>query len=437
MRPLSKLCDAVDWMDPEFDRIVRTELLEEPRLHRKQWEFAHIFRALRALGQLNGTSRGLSMGGGQERLLYAIARSAGHLTVTDLYESGSIWDGARTDDPDRSIRAAAPFPVDFSRLDAQRMDMRTLEFGDALFDFCYSSCAIEHIGGHDDFLAHLREVRRVLKQHGVYVLTTEFHYGDDVLPVRDNYYFSVGYLTELIQAAGLAVAGVADGRVRPHTLNRPLPVNVDDLCAERSQCQASLLQQFMPHVQLLTGGEAFTSLCLVLVKRPIGHKGETLSLDGLNDSRRFIEAGVRSWKAFVESTQLDLDPFGLHPDQRPMAATPRRAGDDQSDTLFHTGYVWLGDAARTAVVDLDVSPPDGCEAVLDICVHKRFTAQPDIVTRTSQVTVPLRRSDRLHVVLPVNVEEACSYAVLGKVAAGFCCASNARVRITGRSDVEG
>lgn len=433
MKPLSKLCDAVDWMDPEFDQIIRTELLEEPRLHRKQWEFAQIFRALRALGQLNGASRGLSMGGGQERLLYAVARSAGHLTVTDLYEAGSAWDGARTDDPDRSIRAAAPFAVDFSKLHAQRMDMRRLEFGDALFDFCYSSCAIEHIGGHDDFLAHLREVRRVLKQDGVYVLTTEFHYGDDVLPVRGNYYFSVAYLRELIHAAGLAVAGAADGRVRPHTLNRPLPANLDDLWPEHFGCQASPLQQFVPHVQLLIGGEAFTSLCLVLVNGSIEPWRTPLCLDGLDDSRRFIDAGVRSWKAFVERAPLDLDPFGLQPDQRTTTATPRRAGDDQSDTLFHTGYVWLGGIARTAAVEFDVSPTEGGEAVLDICVHKRPTARPDVVTRISQVTTRLRRRDRVHVVLPVNVEENYSYAVLGKVTAGSCCASNARVQIPGGS----
>jgi SAM-dependent methyltransferase len=429
MMPLNKLCDAVDWLDPEFDRIVRTELIEEPRLHRKQWEFAHIFRALQALGRLNGLSRGLSMGAGQERLLYSVARHAGHLTVTDLYESESAWNGARTDDPDRSIKAAAPFPVDCSNISAKRMDMRALEFGDALFDFCYSSCAIEHIGDHDDFLAHLREVRRVLKSDGVYVLTTEFHYGDDVIPVRDNYYFSIGYLRELIDAAGLAVAGVADGRVRPHPLNRPLPSNLSDLYADTSKGAAGLLRQSMPHVQLLTGGEAFTSLCLVLRKAPAGHRRDTLFMDGLDDTRRFIEAGVRSWKAFVESTQLDLDPFGLNPEDRLKNGTSRRAGDDRSDTLFHTGYVWLGGVSRTAAVDLDVCPSDGSEVTIDLRVHKRPTKQPDLVTPVSHVTMRLGRRDRVHVLLPVSVEDGASYAVLGKVAAGSCCASNARVRI--------
>src|SRR6185436_19840667 len=62
VKAFSKLCDAADWFDPEFDRIVRAELEDPPRLHRKQWEFAQIFRALQGLGRLNPQSRGLSMG---------------------------------------------------------------------------------------------------------------------------------------------------------------------------------------------------------------------------------------------------------------------------------------------------------------------------------------------------------------------------------------
>ena len=101
------------------------------------------------------------------------------------------------------------------------MDMRALEFGDATFDFCYSSCAIEHIGRYDDFLAHLQEVRRVLKDDGVYVLTTEFHYGDEVIPAPHNYYFSSSFLHELVKAASFVASGGVDCTVSPHVFNRP------------------------------------------------------------------------------------------------------------------------------------------------------------------------------------------------------------------------
>ena len=241
------------------------------------------------------------MGGGQERLLYAVARHVGHLTVTDLYGSSSLWDGARTDNPDRSLKAAAPFAIDPARFTARRMDMRALEFEDASFDFCYSSCAIEHIGKYDDFLKHLQEVRRVLKDDGIYVLTTEFHYGEDVIPVPRNYYFSSGFLHELVKAAGLVTFGGVDGAVWPHAFNRPLPANLSDLCANPAEGVTDMLLKSAPHVQLLIGGRPFSSLSLVLAKPAPGGPIGILPMAHLEDSRRFIEEGVGRWKAFVES----------------------------------------------------------------------------------------------------------------------------------------
>ena len=41
------------------------------------------------------------------------------------------------------------------------MDMRQIEFDDESFDFAYSSSAVEHIGGWDEFRQHLTDVRRV------------------------------------------------------------------------------------------------------------------------------------------------------------------------------------------------------------------------------------------------------------------------------------
>ena len=79
-------------------------------------------------------------------------------------------------------------------------------------------------------------------------------------------------------------------------------------------------------------------------------------MTGLKESREFIEAGVRSWKAFVEDADLDLDPFSLFGDRRSPRAIPRLVTPDD-DTLFHTGYVWLGSAARSITVDSKSAPP--------------------------------------------------------------------------------
>ena len=429
MKPLGKLCDATDWFDPEFERIIRVELEEEPRFHRKQWEFAQIFRALGALGVLKATARGLSMGSGEERLLYAVARHVGHLTVTDMYDTSSDWDDARTDTPDRSLKAAAPFRIDPSRLTARKMDMRALEFEDASFDFCYSSCAIEHIGQDEDFRAHLREVRRVLKDGGVYVLTTEFHYGEDVIAVPRNYYFTSGYLHDLVRSASFATGGDVDGTVRPHPLNRPLPANLCDLCADPADRVTERLLQSAPHVQLLTGGLPFSSVSLVLTRRASDPSTGILPITGLEDSRRFIAEGVRMWKSFVEEAQLSLDPFGLSGVQRPALGAARIVSSDGEGPLFHTGYVWLGGATRTVTVDLDIGPADANQAAIELRVHRKPTRRPDDVTCACSIAMDIHRRERVHVCLPLTAEDSCSYAVLGQVRTGACRMDDAAVRI--------
>ncbi|MEZ4766273.1 MAG: hypothetical protein R3C26_24720 [Calditrichia bacterium] len=121
MKSLSKVCDAADWFDPEMVEIIQNELHETPYFHRKQWEFAMIFRALRQNGLLQPDKTGLSMGGGTERVLYAIAKHVRQLIVTDLYEANTSWDCARTDDPSQLIRENAPFPVDLQNIRAMRM----------------------------------------------------------------------------------------------------------------------------------------------------------------------------------------------------------------------------------------------------------------------------------------------------------------------------
>jgi hypothetical protein len=71
-----------------------------------------------------------------------------------------------------------------------------------------------------------------------------------------------------------------------------------------------------------------------------------LPIAALEDSRRFVEEGARRWKALVESAQLNPDPFGLFAERRPPRGMPRLLTRDGDSTLFHTGYVWLGGAAR-------------------------------------------------------------------------------------------
>jgi hypothetical protein len=153
---------------------------------------------------------------------------------------------------------------------------------------------------------------------------------------------------------------------------------------------------------------------------------------GLEESRRFIDAGVCSWRAFVERARLDLDPFGLLRDRRSVPGIPRLAARDGDDTPFHTGYVWLGGAARSVTVDLEAWPADAGEAGIEFRIHRQPARQPDEVTCAGSVAVVIRSREHVRVSLPLPAEEACSYAVLGKITAGACWVDDAAVRVSAR-----
>ena len=70
--------------------------------------------------------------------------------------------------------------IDFKTLDMNNID-RDL---DRSFDFCWSACALEHLGSIENGFKFIRNSLRTLKPCGVAVHTTEFTF--DGGPTRDN-----------------------------------------------------------------------------------------------------------------------------------------------------------------------------------------------------------------------------------------------------------
>jgi SAM-dependent methyltransferase len=422
MRLQAKVCDAADWFGGALLGLIRSELRELPRFHRKQWEFAMILRALRAQGVLREGRSGLSMGGGRERLLYAVARHVDRLVVTDLYDAASDWEDARTDDPDDFVKAQTPFPVDPERIDARRMDMRELRFGPGSFDFCYSSCAIEHIGGRDDFLGHLREVHRVLKEGGLYVLTTEFHYGPDTIELPGNYLFSGGYLSDLFADSPFAVAPVFDARLARHRANLPLPGNLSSFYPTADSPSRRLMEE-LPHLQLLRGTCPFTSALFVLRKTTRGRPVAPMEFRGLPESRTFLAQGVEEQRALLESASIALAPFAFLPGgrsafvagQASREASPMGAGDG---TAFHTDYVWLGSGPRALRVTLAASPAAVDTTRVELRIHRVRARGPFEAECAASEDVVVAPGARVTRQLSLALDENWCYAVLGKVRAG-------------------
>lgn len=422
----SKFCDAADWFRPEVHEVITNELREIPRFHRKQWESAMIFLALRQAGKLRPESRGLSMGGGRELILYAIAPHVQRLTVTDLYEVGTAWECANTSDPEVFIKQHKPFPVDDSRLTALRMDMRQLDFPDASFDFCYSTCAVEHIGQREDFVRHFNEVARVLKDDGVYVFTTEVSYGSDTIKDFHNYVFSLEDLHDMFAESNLFPQEEFDARIAHHKINHPTPSNLKSLSHFIPELFTEHLLQESPHIQLMRGKHPFTCGIFVMTKRQGNPIQPVTRFVGLEDSRTFVESGVEQYRSLLQRSGVSIDPFSLLPGEksRYFADHMEFVGSDgrvalDHETVFHTDYFWLGSGER--VFDLSLGPvnPEGdCLGEIEVRVHRFKTLDSRTVECELSTTVDIDGPGMFVRRVELEMDEESNYAVLAKYRKG-------------------
>jgi len=426
MKVSSKICDAADWFHPEINAIIREELREIPRFHRKQWEFAMIFHVLRERGLLRPDSLGLSMGGGKELLLYAIASHIRQLVVTDLYDTQTTWDCAKTNDPDEFIRAGKPFPVDDNKVKALRMDMRALEFEENTFDFCYSSCSIEHIGTRDDFLLHLNEASRVLKDGGIYVLTTELGYGEEIIEHPNNYVFTRSYLNDLFEECGLTPETECNGSIVPHKVNYPIPANMKGLCHTNGEALSTSLFQEYTHVQLLRGKHPYTSALFVLRKESKSNVRSRMIFSGIEASRSFLAAGIQEYRSLLDTTRVTLHPFSFLPREvSPFFAdhadffAAMNQKPDRDGTLFHTDYYWFGSGTRTFSMKLASYRADE-ESLLELRLHRYRTAGPVAVECVKSMHCVVSGEAGKSVFMTVDVNDEYTYALLAKVVSGSC-----------------
>jgi len=292
-----KVCDIHDFFDPDIDDIIRHKLHTPPFSSRRAWEFAMNYRALRASGVLRPNARGLAMGAGTERLIYAIVPEVAHTVVTDLYVPDSGWVGVRTENPRDLIAAKAPWKIDPAKYDARAMDMRKLDFPDESFDFCWSTGSFEHIGDDEDFLAHFREVERVLKPGGVYAFTTAVTFGGATERIPHNYYFDPDHLIDLIHASPLHPEPIFDCGIRDHIYNRPHPERLQDF-------GYAAFRQFTVPVVSLRRGVILTANAMLLTKDR-GREKRRAKVVGLAETsarlRRQADALV---KATFERPQL-------------------------------------------------------------------------------------------------------------------------------------
>lgn len=258
-----KLCAAEDFSHPDFKHVLDNVFKKPASYHRKQWEFVVIYLNLLINKKINNNMTGASFGAGREPLIYLIGSEIKEFTATDLYVYNTGWQTAKIKEQQSCrdfVMEKAPRNLDVSNIKVEEMDMRELDFADNSLDFCYSSCAFEHIGHKADFVKHLQEVKRVLKEDGIYVMTTEYLFNHDTVRVEGNYKFDPNYMVELFKQSGLYPDAKFNASIEESFLNK-------------TKMELSSIQGMSPSITnslastiLEKQGVTYTSCCFVLRK---------------------------------------------------------------------------------------------------------------------------------------------------------------------------
>lgn len=282
-----------DWYNPAIQAVWRQALRVVPSANRRSWEFAALYLMLHETGMLRPEARGLGLGAGTERLIFAVADRVAHVRATDLYSSPEGWVGARTEDPQAHVMARAPWPVPEGRVDAEHCDMRALPYEDESWDFVWSTSSIEHIGGPEDFVQHFNEVERVLRPGGVYAVSSIITWGAESEPTPSTYYYHPEEWCDLVHRSALVPEAIFDATV-PHSHgNKPK-------FAESMLTGIPALGDQFQMTSLYRGG-LVDSVFTALLRKDRGATKVRPRVVGHAESRRWLSASAerltsRMWK---------------------------------------------------------------------------------------------------------------------------------------------
>lgn len=286
-RQYVKLCDPRDFADPALIAMARSILPErDPLRHieRKVWEFAMLALFLDEVGRLVESTEALSLGAGDERIVFWLANRVGKVVATDIYGSGAFSQVEAQPSMLEDPRAHAPFPYREDHLEVRWMDARRLDFPDSSFDVVFSLSSIEHFGNKHDVARSAGELGRVLRPGGHAVVITDCLVKHDPLDAAIGAALTVATLGLRARARGNArrtalsqvftPAELSSRIVRPSGLRQlqPLDSSLSDQAWDQIQPVAPRHWQSEqtpnPFILLKAKRSLLTSVCLAM-ERPL------------------------------------------------------------------------------------------------------------------------------------------------------------------------
>lgn len=178
---VSRCCSQQDFYNSSFQRFVN-EMKLNPLMHRKHWEWVYIVQVLEKYDVLQKGKSGIGFAVGLEPLPSFFANKQIKILATDLSvmrENANEWINTKQNaggNLEKLYKENICRKSDFQEFVQYRdVDMNQLPDDLGTFDFCWSSCAIEHVGSLEQSKQFLKNMLNVLKPGGIGVHTTEFN----------------------------------------------------------------------------------------------------------------------------------------------------------------------------------------------------------------------------------------------------------------------
>lgn len=181
----STLCRQLHFSLDEY-RWWAGKMGRRPRLHRKDWEWFYIAQSLLEAGMLRPGRKGLVFAVGREPLPAVFAAFGCDILATDQAAEQAVQSGWAASNQHSlqvdSLFNAAICPAEqfHAHVSFQSMDMNAIpENHKGLYDFCWSSCSLEHLGSLEHGMRFVEDSVATLKPGGIAVHTTEFNLSSD------------------------------------------------------------------------------------------------------------------------------------------------------------------------------------------------------------------------------------------------------------------
>ncbi len=181
----SQLCNKTLYDLPLFT-FWMNKLKETPKYHRKQWEYAYVSQALYEHGMLQSGKSGLVFGVGKEHTVPLYASMGCQITATDMPEGNAGCEQWKSTDQyikkdlsELNETGICDNEVFKNNVHFRNVDMNDIPADLKDYDFCWSICALEHLGSIENGLNFIKNSLNVLKPGGIAVHTTEYNLVSD------------------------------------------------------------------------------------------------------------------------------------------------------------------------------------------------------------------------------------------------------------------